>query len=47
MTLNEKLNAEFDITKDYIHSLNTNNIIAKDDKTIDKQIDVMINHILN
>ena len=42
-----QFNFEFDINKDYIHSLNTNNIIAKDDKTIDKQIDDMMNYILN
>ena len=42
----KKLNAEFDLEKDYIYSLNTDNIPAKDDPTIDGQIDIAINHVL-
>lgn len=41
-----KLNADFDLEKDYIHSLNTNEMSVQDDKTIDKQIDNAIKHIL-
>lgn len=47
MSTFKKLNAEFDLEKDYIHSLNTNTVSAKDDETLDKQIDIAINHILN
>ena len=43
----KKLNADFNLEKDYIYSLNTNTVPAKEDKTIDKQIDNAINHILN
>lgn len=42
-----KLNAEFDIEKDYIYSLNTDTIPVSEDKELDKQIDAAINHILN
>ena len=42
-----KLNADFDIEKDFIHSLNTNTISVQDDKTIDDQINTAINHILS
>ena len=41
------LNADFDIEKNYVFSLNTNTIPAKEDKTIDEQINNVINNILN
>ncbi|MCX4364654.1 MAG: flavodoxin family protein [Bacilli bacterium] len=43
----KKLNAEFDLQKDYIYSLNTNTLPTKDDEEIINQIDRTISHILN
>ena len=43
----KKLNAGFDIEKDYIHSLNTDTILAKDDASIDNQIYNTIDHVLS
>ena len=42
----KKLNAEFDLEKDYIYSLNTNRIPANEDTKVDEQIDEAIKHIL-
>lgn len=41
----EFLNADFDVEKDYIYSLNTNNIPASKDSNILLQIEKTINHI--
>lgn len=41
-----KLNAEFDIEKDYIYSLNTDSVPVKDDKEVDSLIDKIIERIL-
>ena len=43
----KKLNADFDIERDYIYSLQTNSIPAKDDPNIDKLINNVIDHINN
>lgn len=37
------LNAKFDIEKNYIYSLNTNNVSAKDDENLKKTIEVYTN----
>ena len=42
----KKLNAEFDLGSDYIYSLNTDIVLAKDDSKVDELIDIAINHIL-
>ena len=43
----KKLNADFDLEKNYIYSLNTNTIPAKEDKTILNQIDNAIKNIFD
>ena len=43
----KKLNADFDIEKDYIKSLQTDTIPVDKDNNLNNQIDEMIKHILN
>ena len=40
------LNAEFDESKDYIYSLKTDTILARDDEEVTKLIDKTSNHVL-